>query len=509
MKVLAAAIGAATLAAGEETVTFYVKQQGGAKLREQATLIADPLSERYGEFLSFEQVVDLQRPSKEHAQVVHQYLDSLGVTDRKVTAAGDKIVAKMPRAGLASVELPSEVAAALDGATSSLGPKLLAERPQRTPRGERVAMPADSALPTCLNAYSINAKCLRTLHGADQLPASSHPDNLQTVVVNQQFLPSDLSRYLAQQGLPDQKIEKLIDGTTGVRAQLEAALDTEFIVSFGTGTHTWWEYIDGHADNPFDSWLTYMSNASTIPLVHSLSVGAPENEVGNTLVARMNDEMAALGARGASIVFASGDSGYVQNQKFGAGSPWVTAVGGVWNGELGGDSYLSVDEISTGGFSTLSANAQGSYQKDAVDHYLTTTGTRPLVFDSSHRCVPDLSLFDNGVDVMVNGMSQYTGGTSAAAPALSGMFSLINDALLQAGHSPLGFANPLLYQNADAFQDITRGGNNGFAAVQGYDPASGLGTFDKTTLTKLKDAALAAKAAAASKRAARAASIMV
>ena len=38
-----------------------------------------------------------------------------------------------------------------------------------------------------------------------------------------------------------------------------------------------------------------------------------------------------------SILFASGDSGYVVNQKFGASSPYVTAVGGVDNGELGGD----------------------------------------------------------------------------------------------------------------------------------------------------------------------------
>ena len=40
------------------------------------------------------------------------------------------------------------------------------------------------------------------------------------------------------------------------------------------------------------------------------------------------------GVRGVSIVFASGDSGYQPVQKFGAASPYVTAVGGVYNGEL-------------------------------------------------------------------------------------------------------------------------------------------------------------------------------
>jgi tripeptidyl-peptidase-1 len=264
----------------------------------------------------------------------------------------------------------------------------------------------------------------------------------------------------------------------------------------GGGTPTWWFYIDGHADNPFDAWLVYMSNSSTIPLVHSLSVGAPENAVGEQLVSRMNDEMAALGARGSTIVFASGDSGYQPVQKFGAASPWVTSAGGVWNGELGGEDHLSVDEISTGGFSSLFANELPEYQRQAVDSYLKTSGTRPASFNSSRRCVPDVALFDNGVGIVNNGMDEYTGGTSAAAPALSGMLSLINDVLLQKGHSPLGFVNPLLYANADAFLDITKGDNKGFAAVKGYDPASGLGTLGQETLSKLLDAALAAKEAA-------------
>ena len=44
--------------------------------------------------------------------------------------------------------------------------------------------------------------------------------------------------------------------------------------------------------------------------VHSLSVGAPEGAVGDAIIGRMNTEMAALTARGVTIVFASGDSGY-------------------------------------------------------------------------------------------------------------------------------------------------------------------------------------------------------
>ena len=50
----------------------------------------------------------------------------------------------------------------------------------------------------------------------------------------------------------------------------------------------------------------------------------------------------------------------------------------------------------------------------------------------------------------------------------------------------MGFLNPFLYKNADAFTDIIKGTNAigrgtgpspiGYAAAQGWDPATGLGT---------------------------------
>jgi tripeptidyl-peptidase-1 len=48
-------------------------------------------------------------------------------------------------------------------------------------------------------------------------------------------------------------------------------------------------------------------------------------------------------------------------------------------------------------------------------------------------------------------------GTSCASPTAAGIFSLLNDVRLQAGQSSLGFLNPLIYENAAAFNDITTG----------------------------------------------------
>lgn len=309
--------------------------------------------------------------------------------------------------------------------------------------------------------------------------------------MNEYFRPRDLKSFDKEYKIPEQTIENFV-GTFKPIAQTEASLDIQYITAIGQDVPTWWVWLDGHATNPFNDWLVWAAKEENIPLVHSLSVGAPEGEIGSDIISRMNMEMMALGARGVSILFASGDSGYVVEQKYGASSPYVTAVGGVYMGEIFKEP-LQVDPISTGGFSSMNENPIQDYQKDAVEKYLKTSGKRPLHFNSSRRCVPDISAFDSDFWIITGGSDTPVGGTSAAAPVVAGMISLINNVLLINGHSPLGFLNPFLYQNEDAFLDITKGDNGGFAAVEGYDPASGLGTFSESTFTVLVQRALAAK----------------
>jgi tripeptidyl-peptidase-1 len=120
--------------------------------------------------------------------------------------------------------------------------------------------------------------------------------------------------------------------------------------------------------------------------------------------------------------------------------------------------------------------------------------------DPSQRAVPDLSAYDDEIEIVLNGAESSLSGTSAACPMVAGMLAKINDALAAAGHSTLGFANPFLYAHEAAFLDITLGNNRGIAAVVGYDPLTGLGTFSPTTFKTLKAAALAAAEKAAARR---------
>ncbi|TFL04400.1 Pro-kumamolisin, activation domain-containing protein, partial [Pterulicium gracile] len=68
-----------------------------------------------------------------------------------------------------------------------------------------------------------------------------------------------------------------------------------------------------------------------------------------------------------------------------------------------------------------------------------------------------------------------------AATYLGEIIALLNEELINAGKPTMGFINPLIYQNLDAFKDITLGkaptcGTPGFNATGGWDPLSGVGS---------------------------------
>ena len=103
-------------------------------------------------------------------------------------------------------------------------------------------------------------------------------------------------------------------------------------------------------------------------------------------------------------------------------------------------------------------------------------------------------------DVSLNAQSYITGldggfmaftGTSASSPTFGAMITLINGARIAAGKGPVGFLNPVLYEHREEiFNDVVKGhtsgcGTNGFTAVEGWDPASGLGTPDFVRLKKV------------------------
>lgn len=114
--------------------------------------------------------------------------------------------------------------------------------------------------------------------------------------------------------------------------------------------------------------------------------------------------------------------------------------------------------FSAGGFSNIFARP--SYQSAAVSSYLTTLGkTNQGKFNTSGRAFPDISAQGENVEIAFEGEAGLVDGTSCASPIFASVIALLNDQLITAGKSPLGFLNPFLYSaaGAAALNDITTG----------------------------------------------------
>jgi tripeptidyl-peptidase-1 len=204
---------------------------------------------------------------------------------------------------------------------------------------------------------------------------------------------------------------------------------------------------------------------------------------------RMNTEFMKAGARGISLMFASGDEG--ANCKGGvfvpewpSSSPWITAVGGTT-----GTSTERAAGLSSGGFSNRWGMPE--WQKSSVAAYLSkgssTSGfPKSALYNASGRAYPDVSAQATNFNVVAGGGDQPgVAGTSCASPTFSGVIALLVDKRLAAGKTSLGFLNPLIYKSLgqQTMNDITSGSSSGClfssgwpALSGGWDAATGWGT---------------------------------
>jgi hypothetical protein len=174
-----------------------------------------------------------------------------------------------------------------------------------------------------------------------------------------------------------------------------------------------------------------------------------------------------------------------------ASSPWITAVGATrFVGQKVGGEEMATDQFgSGGGFSKQFAQApNAAWQSADVAAYIKGAPQLPPTgsFPPLGRATPDVSALGEGFQVYQHGNVQSVGGTSASAPTFAGLVSLLNEARLQAKQPVLGFLNPFLYKNSDAFFDVVKGTNAigrgtgpikyGFNCTKGWDPATGVGT---------------------------------
>jgi tripeptidyl-peptidase-1 len=287
---------------------------------------------------------------------------------------------------------------------------------------------------------------------------------------------------------------------------VEALLDVEYIQGVAPGIPLTNVY---NAQYNLEDWSKQLAALSDteLPLIMSVSYGNDEKQQKSTeFMEACNTQFMGFGARGASILFASGDQGvYGRSGKgilgkdpfhpdFPAGSPYITSVGGTNFAQRGVIGEETTWKDGGGGFS----NTFGipSFQTEAVATYKTTAASSlppQKLWNNTGRGYPDIAALGgqtNPYGVFTGGRCAGVAGTSASCPVAAGVFALLNNLRLAKGGKPLGFLNPFIYQNAAAFQDVTSGinsgaGKHGFQAVKGWDPATGVGTPDYEALSKV------------------------
>ncbi len=241
--------------------------------------------------------------------------------------------------------------------------------------------------------------------------------------------------------------------------------------------------------------------AATPPgTVFSMSLAATEQTFGGagaTQTAKFDEVFKQGLAKHDNFFAATGDYGsqdFTQQNKnrnlstypvvgYPSTSPYVVAVGGTqlqyqwtwdptsndpstlayWNWTAGGDTEAVWNEswapIGTGGGASA-IYPRPSWQQGVDPGY------------GNHRLVPDTAwnaAVNGGVDVYITAYPQYNcgnatgcwtffGGTSAATPQTAALVALVNSARAAAQKQPIGFLDPILYQDGvgvSAYRDIT------------------------------------------------------
>ncbi|CCM03029.1 uncharacterized protein FIBRA_05146 [Fibroporia radiculosa] len=344
----------------------------------------------------------------------------------------------------------------------------------------------------------VDPACLQTLYGIPTTPATQSSNLIGVTGYGEEWAnEADLAQFL-QEFRPDVSENSTfpvytIDG--GINDQdpgwagFEANLDTQYTAGIATGVPIEFLSVGSDiTDGVFGFWdsANFFLTQDEPPTVITTSYGTDEDDVGLAVAYNLCNTYAQLSALGTTVLFSSGDGGVTGTQtddsctyfepSFPATCPYVTSVGATTGANPETAAYFS-----SGGFS----NYWGvpSFQSSAVSGYLSDLGdTNAGLYNASGRGFPDVSAQGINFVFIADTESWNVNGTSCSSPTFAAVVALLNDRLLAAGKSTLGWLNPLLYSTAaSALNDITTGdnpgcGTNGFPATTGWDPVTGLGT---------------------------------
>ncbi|KAI3393429.1 hypothetical protein diail_4265 [Diaporthe ilicicola] len=529
---------------------MHLVNQDMDKFEELALNIATPGHHLYGSHLSQQAIDAIIAPKDESGELVMAWLESAGLGDHATySARGDSI---MVDASVSQIEklldteynayrntetkevvlrtLEFSLPGALKSHVDTVQPTTFfgfrsyksgvsGFRPLDDEATVNAQIEAVGAVTGC--SSNINPTCLANLYSFAS--AKNYNTGLLGIAgfLEEYAIASDLKTFLskyAAEGNTGQSFScvSVNSGscpTAASQAGTEANLDVQYgrgisesipINYYSTAGRGEWVGSGTNTNEPYVEFLEYLLGLSSAALPNTLSIsyGDTETTVPDSYATQACSLFQQLGARGVSVLVASGDSGVggsgecsVNGSKqfatsFPASCPWVTTVGGTT-----GTGPEAAWSSSGGGFSYLFP--QPSYQAAAVKSWVAsgTASSVSAYFNASGRAYPDVAAQSTDFVIVVDGSSGLVDGTSCATPTFASVIQLVNSDRVANGKAGLGFLNPWLYANAtSALTDIKTGSISGcsgqisgagFKAVSGWDPTTGLGTPVFTSLLAL------------------------
>jgi kumamolisin len=309
------------------------------------------------------------------------------------------------------------------------------------------------------------------------------------------YRDEDLAAYFAEIGVPTPTVDAVsVDGarndpSTPDSADGEVMLDIEVAGAVAPGAHQSIYFAPNTARGFIDAVTTAIHDSSHPPSVISISWGAAESFW--TVQAReaLDEEFQAAGVLGITVCVASGDDGSTDQGGDGrahvdypAASPWVLGCGGT---RIEVDDGTITSEVAWND-GAGSATGGGVSELYPLPEWQTAANVPPSANDDQTlgRGVPDVAGNASpatGYWVRVDGVEASVGGTSAVAPLWAGLVALLNEHL----DDEIGFLNPRLYMEPEAFRDITRGDKGDYDAAPGWDACTGLGRPIGTNILSL------------------------
>ncbi|KAH8117638.1 subtilisin-like protein [Phellopilus nigrolimitatus] len=531
------------------TLKIGLKQNRIEDLITMLYEVSDPFHPKYGQHLSRLEVEELVKPSSETVVAVDTWISAHGVdvwTDVSRNSAGDWLSVTLPlsrvevmltakyhvyrhkRTGEEIVRtqaysLPRALHAHIDlvqpttmfdnmrkmHATSHVNePTSMAASPEAVltdvtgPAGQNISASCNTTItPTCLmQLYRTEGYALQAADKGNRIGVTGYLEQFVNFADLQTFysmfrpdaLGFNVSILSVDGGVNDQTVP-------GV----EANLDNQYTTGLAFPTPNIYYTTPGTAptindsvtppqrDEPYIDWLSFVLSHDDMPFSFTTSYGGDEQTFPKEFAIRACNLFAQLGARGASVMFSSGDGGVgagtcltndgtnrtIFQPVFPATCPFVTGVGATFH--IAPEQGIN---FSQGGFSVYFPRP--SYQSTAVPPFLEKLGdTYAGLFNPEGRAVPDVSAQGEGFQVVVGGSVESVGGTSASSPTFAAIVTLLNDARIANGKPSLGFLNPLLYSaGVTGFVDVLSGNNPGCGtpgnnlANDCWDAITGLGT---------------------------------